>query len=204
MQVLEFLMCISQLQPDLTLGQVTLHAKELLGDVIDLLLGPSMEVLQGVHQCPLAPKMVNLPMKPGVSFYHEGLVHRKLLRCSFLQLLPHGRRHVDRTSGPPPHIDWGGPNLLSLTVGPKDHGVVWRILDIGGQAQSPALLPLSCRSVVGVLDMDGVEHTSQRVIGDVPNGSLFTFFVVLLHLPLVIDGAHHRRCYFHNRDGPSP
>ncbi len=134
MQVLEFLVGISQLQPNLTLSQVSLRAYYLLGDVINLLLGPSSEVLQSVHQCPLAPKMVNLPMKSGITLYHEGLIHHKLLWCSFLQLLPHGQCHVSGTPGPPPHIDGGGPDLLSLTICPKDHGIIQQILDIGGQA----------------------------------------------------------------------
>ena len=75
---------ISKLQPDLTFGQVALHGEELLGDVIYLFLGTSTEVLQGVHQRPLSPKTVNFPMKMGIALYHEGLVHRELLRCSFL------------------------------------------------------------------------------------------------------------------------
>src|SRR6266702_7887378 len=116
MQVLEFLVGVSQLQPDLTLGQVTLRSQELSGDVVDLFLGSSTEVLQRVHQCPLSPKTVNFPTKTGIPFYHEGLVYPELLRRALLQLLPHGRRHVGGTPGPPPHIYWGGPNLVSLTV----------------------------------------------------------------------------------------
>src|SRR6266702_4334327 len=134
MQVLQLLVCVSQLQPDLTFSQVSLRSKELLCNVIDLFLSSSTEVLQCVHQCPFAPKMVNLPMELGIPFYHEGFVHRKLLRCSFLQFLPHGRCHVCGTSSSPPHIDWGRPNLMSLTVSPKDHGIIRRILDKGGQA----------------------------------------------------------------------
>src|SRR6266702_2202601 len=102
------------------------------------------------------------------------------------------------------HIAWGGPNLLSLTIGPKDHGVVRRILDVGGEAQSSALVPLSRGSVVRVLDINGVEHMPQWVVGDIPNWSFFALFIVKLRLPVIVDGACHRRCYFHNRDGPSP
>src|SRR6266702_534137 len=196
-------MCVSQLQPDLTLGQVTLRSQELFGDVVDLFLGPSTEVLQRVHQCPLSPKTVNFPVKTGIPFYHEGLVHRELLRCALLQLLPHGQCHVSGTPGPPPHVYWGGPNLMSLTIGPKDHCVVRRIFNVGGQPQPPTFVPTPCGTVRGVLDVYGVKHTPQRIVGNEPNRSLVVFFVIL-DLPLVVDGASHRRRYFHNRDGPSP
>src|SRR6266702_4354596 len=63
MQILEFLMGVSQLQPDLTLGQVSLRPEELLGDVVHLLLSTPLQVLQGVHQGSLSPEPVNLPMK---------------------------------------------------------------------------------------------------------------------------------------------
>src|SRR6266702_4053761 len=72
-------MCVSQLQPDLTLRKVTFGPQQLLGDVVDLFLGSSTEVLQSVHQRPLSPKTVNLPMKTGITLYHEGLVYRKLV-----------------------------------------------------------------------------------------------------------------------------
>src|SRR6266702_4406522 len=98
MQVLEFLVGVSQLQPDLTLGQVALCPDELSGDVVDLLLSSFSQVLQRIHQCSLAPETVNLPTKSGIPFYHQSLIYRKLLRCSFLQLLPHGRCHVCGTS----------------------------------------------------------------------------------------------------------
>src|SRR6266702_2896497 len=69
-------MGVSQLQPDLTFGQVPLRIQELLGDLCDLFLGSSPEVLQSVHQRSLAPKTVNFPMKAGIPLYHEGFVHR--------------------------------------------------------------------------------------------------------------------------------
>src|SRR6266702_757404 len=203
MQVLQLLICVSQLQPDLSLGQVSLCPQELLGDVVYLLLGSSTEVLQSVHQRPLAPKTVNFPMEAGISLYHEGFVHRELLRCPLLQLLPHGRCHVGGTSGPPPHINRGGPDLVSLTVGPKDHRIIRRILDVGGQAQPPTFMPTPSGTVRGVLDVYGVEHTPQRVIGNESHWRLIVFFVIL-YLPLVVDGACYRRGDFHNRDGPSP
>src|SRR6266571_8775579 len=103
--------------------------------------------------------MVNFPMKSGISFHHEGLVYCKLLWCSFLQLLPHGQCHVGGTPRPPPHINGGGLNLMSLTVGPEDHCIIWRVLDIGGQAQPPSFMSASGRVVCGVLDVNGVKHT---------------------------------------------
>src|SRR6266702_4408288 len=196
-------MGVSQLQSDLTLGQVPLRIHQLLGDLRYLFLGSSTEVLQSVHQRSLAPKTVNFPMEARISLYHEGFVHRELLRCSFLQLLPHGRRHVGGTPGPPPHVDGGGPDLMSLTVGPKDHRIVRRILDVGGQAQPPTFVSTPRGTVRGVLDVYGVEHTPQRVIGNESHWRLIVFFVTL-YLSLVVDGACYRCGYFHNRDGPSP
>src|SRR6266702_1111686 len=203
MQVLQLLMCVSQLQPDLTFGQVSLRSKELLCNVVDLFLGSSTEVLQCVHQCPLAPKTVNLSMELGIPFYHEGFVHHKLLQCSFLQLLPHGQCHVGGTSCSPPHIDRGGSDLVSLTIGPKDHGIIRRVFDIGGQAQPPTFVPTPGGTVCGVLDIYGVEHTPQRIVGDKPHQSLIVFFVIL-DLPLIVDFAYYRCCDFHNRDSPLP
>src|SRR6266702_3989400 len=178
-QFLQFLICVSQFQPDFTLSQVTLRSQELLGDVVYLLLGSLTKVLQSVHQCPLSPETVNLPMKMGISLHHEGFVYRKLLRRSFLQLLPYGRCHVDWAPCPPPHVDGVGPNLLSLTIGPKDHGVIWRILDVGGQVQPPTFVPTPSGTVRGVLDIYGVEHTPQRIVGDIPHWSLIIFFGIL-------------------------
>src|SRR6266702_3546262 len=142
-------------------------------------------------------------MEAGISLYHEGFVHRKLLWCSLLQFLPHGRRHVGGTPGPPPHIYGGGPNIVSLTVGPKDHRIIRRIFDVGGQPQPPTFMPTSSGTVRGVLDVYGVEHTPQRVIGNESHWRLVVFFVIL-HLPLVVNRACYRCRDFHNRDSPSP
>src|SRR6266702_3355120 len=142
-------------------------------------------------------------MEAGVSLYHEGFVHREFLWCSLLQLLPHGRCHVGGTPGPPPHIYGGGPNLVSLTIGPKDHCVIRRILNVGGQAQPPTFVPTSGGAVRGVFDVYGVKHTPQRVIGNESHWRLVVFFVIL-YLPLIVDRACYRRRYFHNRDGSSP
>ena len=63
-------------------------------------------------------------------------------------------------------------------------------------------MPISCRVVVRVLDVDGVEHTSQRVIGDVSNQGLLAFFVILLYLSFVVNGACHRDLHLYNGNCP--
>src|SRR6266702_8354278 len=62
-------------------------------------------------------------------------------------------------------------------------------------------MPISHWAVVGVLDVDGVKHTSQGVVGNKPNRGLLTFFIFLFHLPVIVNGTCHCDLHLYNRDG---